>query len=204
MINKDGVVKILDMGLARSFVNEQDNLTGTIGEEDGVFGTLDYVSPEQAIGQPVDERADLYSLGATLFYLIAGHPPYKGSRTQILLQHQMANPPRLSKTLKVPVPDALNDVIAKMMAKKKSDRYQTAEREVIDALSPWLPAQAHPPATFNRPRSAPRICGGRGQLRPCESVPVPVRGVTARDAKPKPQTSRSGMGSVVPHSSRFS
>ncbi|HEV3436411.1 MAG TPA: serine/threonine-protein kinase [Gemmata sp.] len=145
MINKDGVIKILDMGLARSFQNEQDNLTGTIGEEDGVYGTLDYVSPEQAIGQPVDERADLYSLGATLFYLIAGHSPYKGSRAQILLQHQMTAPPRLSKTLKVPVPDALNDVIAKMMAKKKSDRYQSAE-EVIDALSPWLPAS---PSTGN-------------------------------------------------------
>ena len=145
MINKDGVVKILDMGLTRSFVNESDNLTGKIGEGDGALGTLDFVSPEQALGHPVDERADLYSLGATLFYLITGHPPYKGTRPQILLQHQMTAPPKLSKTLKVPVPEALNDVIAKMMAKKKSDRYQSAE-EVVDALSPWLPAS---PSTGN-------------------------------------------------------
>jgi serine/threonine protein kinase len=145
MVSKDGVVKILDMGLARSFVSESDNLTGTIGEGEGSLGTLDYVSPEQALGHPVDELADIYSLGATLYYLIAGHPPYKGTRAQILLKHQMSAPPRLSKSLKVPVPDALNDVIAKMMAKKKSDRYQSAE-EVIDALSPWLPAS---PSTGN-------------------------------------------------------
>jgi serine/threonine protein kinase len=145
MINKDGLVKILDMGLARSFHNERDNLTGTIGEGEGALGTLDFVSPEQALGQPVDERADIYSLGATLYYLIAGHPPFRGTRAQILLQHQMSAPPRLSKVLKVPVPEALNDVIAKMMEKKKSERYQTAA-DVIDALSPWLPAS---PSTGN-------------------------------------------------------
>ncbi len=145
MITKDGMVKILDMGLARSFVNERDNLTGRLGEEDGGLGTLDYVSPEQALGEPVDERADLYSLGATLFYLIAGHPPYKGSRAQILMQHQAAAPPKLTKSLKVSAPETLNDIIAKMMAKKKADRYQSAE-EVIEALSPWLPAS---PSTGN-------------------------------------------------------
>ena len=139
MITKEGTVKLLDLGLARSFLKESDNLTGALGEEGEAHGTIDFVAPEQALGQPVDERADLYSLGATLYYLITGHPPYKGSRAQILMQHQMAAPPRLSKTLKVTVPPTLNDVIAKMMAKKKTDRYQSAD-EVVDALSPWLPA----------------------------------------------------------------
>jgi len=139
MITKEGVVKLLDLGLARSFLKESDNLTGALGEEGEAHGTIDFVAPEQALGQAVDERADLYSLGATLYYLITGHPPYKGSRAQILMQHQMAAPPRLSKSLKVTVPPTLNDVIAKMMAKKKGDRYQSAD-EVVDALSPWLPA----------------------------------------------------------------
>ncbi|WP_171471268.1 WD40 repeat domain-containing serine/threonine protein kinase [Frigoriglobus tundricola] len=139
MMTKDGGIKILDMGLARSFVNESDNLTGALGEEGEALGTIDFVAPEQAMAQAVDERADLYSLGATLYCLLAGHPPYKGSRAQVLMQHQMAPPPQLSRTLKVNVPQTLNDVIAKMMAKKKGDRYQSAD-EVIDALSPWLPA----------------------------------------------------------------
>jgi serine/threonine protein kinase len=139
MITKDGVVKILDMGLARSFTDDNDNLTATLGEDGSPLGTIDYVAPEQALGQAVDERCDLYSLGATLFHLLTGQPPYKGSRTQVLMQHQVAEPPQLSKTLKINVPQTLNGVIAKMMAKKKGDRFQTAE-EVIDALSPWLPA----------------------------------------------------------------
>lgn len=139
MITKDGVVKILDMGLARSVFDERDNLTGALDDADAPLGTIDFVSPEQALGQPVDERGDIYSLGATLYSLITGQSPYKGTRPQILMQHQMAEPPRLSKALRVSVPPSLNDVIAKMMAKKKTDRYQSAE-EAIDALAPWLPA----------------------------------------------------------------
>ena len=139
IVNKDGTVKILDMGLARSFLDAADNLTGSLGNEGEAIGTADFISPEQALGQPVDERCDIYSLGVTLFALITGHPPFKGTTAQVLMQHQMAEMPRLSKKLKVSVPPALNDVIAKMMAKKKADRYQSAA-DVIDALSPWLPA----------------------------------------------------------------
>jgi serine/threonine protein kinase len=139
ILAKDGTVKILDMGLARSFQDESDNLTGTLGNEPETFGTADYISPEQALGQKVDERSDIYSLGATLFALITGHPPFKGTTAQILMQHQMAELPRLSKKLKVAVPAALYDVIAQMMAKKNNERYASAS-DVIDALSPWLPA----------------------------------------------------------------
>jgi serine/threonine protein kinase len=134
-----GAVKILDMGLARSFANEKDNLTGTLGEEGEIAGTVDFVSPEQSVGGMVDERGDIYSLGATLFALISGHPPFAGSTTQKLMQHQMAEEPAKLKKLRSRIPAALCDVIVKMMAKKPNDRYQSAE-DVIDALAPWLPA----------------------------------------------------------------
>ena len=139
MLTKEGLIKILDMGLARSFTDEADNLTGLLGGEGDIAGTADFISPEQAMGGLVDERSDIYSLGATLFALMAGHPPFSGSTTQKLMQHQMAEPTKLKK-LRGRVPEPLCDVIAKMMAKKPRDRYQTAE-EVIDALSPWLPAR---------------------------------------------------------------
>lgn len=137
ILAKDGTVKLLDLGLARSLDNPQDRLTTLFNAP--ITGTADYSSPEQATGGDVDPRSDIYSLGATLFYLITGRPPFKGSQTQILMQHQMADPPQVSKALRVAVPPSLNDVIAKMMAKKKAERYQSAE-EVIDALAPWLPA----------------------------------------------------------------
>ncbi len=138
ILSRDGNIKILDMGLTRSLNEEADNLTGTLGDTSDVAGTADYISPEQALQQPTDGRSDLYSLGATLFALVTGHPPFRGSTAQKLMQHQLAEPPKLTK-LKGVVPPALSEVVAKMLAKKVSERYQSAG-EVIDALSPWLPA----------------------------------------------------------------
>src|SRR5579883_2109028 len=145
ILAKDGAVKILDMGLARSFQKENDKLTEAL-DKGAVLGTADFISPEQAIGDPQDERSDIYSLGATLYSLITGLPPFKGHTTQVLLQHQMAEPPRLSKRLKSAVPPGLDDAIRKMMAKKKNDRFQSME-EVIEALTPFVsgaPAGAAP------------------------------------------------------------
>ena len=143
ILSRSGDIKILDMGLTRSLHEDADNLTGTLGDSSDVAGTADYISPEQALQQPTDGRGDIYSLGATLFALVTGHPPFRGSTAQKLMQHQLAEPPKLTK-LKGVVPPALSEVVAKMLAKKVSERYQSAG-EVIDALSPWLPA----PSTGN-------------------------------------------------------
>ena len=167
ILAKDGVIKLLDLGLARSLANEADALTGRLGDGE-VAGTADYIAPEQALGQPSDARADIYSLGATLYALVAGHPPFTGSTTQKLMQHQLKEPPSLTKKLAGRVPPALAEVVVKMMAKRPADRYQTPE-DVIDALGPWLPA----PTTGNvvgdpltpastktiRPRRRPRPSG---------------------------------------------
>jgi eukaryotic-like serine/threonine-protein kinase len=88
--SRDGTVKILDMGLARSFQEEADNLTASLGAESDATGTVDYVSPEQALNKAVDQRGDIYSLGATLFALAAGFPPFRGTTLQKLAQHQAA------------------------------------------------------------------------------------------------------------------
>src|SRR5262249_34852162 len=132
MLSKDGVIKILDLGLARSF-EPRDQLTEQLDSQ-AIVGTADFVSPEQALGEGQDHRGDIYSLGWTIYALISGKPPFKGHTTQLLMQHQMAPPPRLSKRLKSATPAGLDAVIAKMMAKKPADRYQTAE-EVIEALT---------------------------------------------------------------------
>jgi serine/threonine protein kinase len=132
-----GGIKILDMGLARSFTDSKDALTATLAEGD-IAGTVDYLSPEQAMNQPLDERSDIYSLGATFYSLVTGHPPFKGTTAQKLMQHQLKEPPSVSLKLSGRVPQALSDVISKMMAKRQSERFQSAA-DVIDALGPWLP-----------------------------------------------------------------
>ncbi len=135
MLTKEGVVKVLDLGLARSIVNPKDELTGKL-DEAHITGTVDFIAPEQAMNLLVDARSDIYSLGATFFALVAGKPPYGGSTAQKLTQHQMAPPPNMEK-IRSDVPPEVNAVIARMMAKKPSERYQTAA-EVIDALAPWV------------------------------------------------------------------
>jgi serine/threonine protein kinase len=150
ILTKDGTIKILDLGLARSVVNPNDKLTNQMGE-DHITGTVDFISPEQAMNVHIDARSDIYSLGATFFALLAGQPPYSGSTAQKLTQHQLAPPPSLSK-IRTDVPPELNAVVARMMAKKTSERYQTAA-DVIDALAPWVthptPANQSPAPSAN-------------------------------------------------------
>jgi serine/threonine-protein kinase len=129
-----GAVKILDMGLARSG-SDRDKLTELL-DDGAVVGTADFISPEQAINSPkVDGRADLYSLGATLFTLIAGRTPFEGNTAQKLMQHQMKSAPQLIDVAPT-VPAELSAVVGRMMAKQPADRFPTAA-EVIAALAPW-------------------------------------------------------------------
>jgi eukaryotic-like serine/threonine-protein kinase len=132
-----GVVKILDMGLARFFNDSKDNLTQRL-DAGAVVGTIDYLAPEQAMeSSNVDARADIYSLGATLYSLLTGQPPFGGTTTQKLLHHQVKDPVPLP-TIRKEVTLELAAVISNMMAKNPDVRYQTPSA-VIAALAPWSP-----------------------------------------------------------------
>jgi serine/threonine protein kinase len=135
ILGKDGTVKILDMGLARSFA-PTDQLTEQL-DSGAILGTSDYIAPEQALGGEIDIRADIYSLGATFFALVTGKPPFAGTTPQKLMQHQMRTAPLLTE-LDPTFPEGLAQVVAKMLAKKPAQRYQTPA-DVIAALAPWLP-----------------------------------------------------------------
>jgi serine/threonine-protein kinase len=136
LVDGEGVVKVLDMGLARFFENEEDRLTHRM-DPGGVMGTADYVSPEQLIDSThADHRADIYSLGATLYHLVTGQPPFSGTTTAKLVAHQLQRVPP-AHAVNRGVPAGLSAVIARMMAKDPDDRYQTAA-EVVAALVPFV------------------------------------------------------------------
>lgn len=142
-----GVVKVLDMGLARSG-SEQDKLTEQL-DQGAVVGTADFISPEQAFNSPnTDGRADIYSLGATLYTLLAGKPPFDGNTTQKLMQHQLKDAPPLA-VARPGVPAGLVEVVSRMLAKKPADRYQCGA-EVVAALAPWTGNSAHVAAGLSR------------------------------------------------------
>jgi len=132
LLDKKGVVKILDMGLAR-IENGDDGLTAT----EQVMGTVDYMSPEQASNtKTADARADIYSLGCTLWFLLTGKKTYDGdSMIMRLMAHRDAPLPSLVKT-RDDAPWALEQALHKMIAKRADDRYQTMD-ELVAALEPF-------------------------------------------------------------------
>jgi len=137
LVDNKGVVRLLDLGLAR-FFRDTETESLTIKHDEKVLGTADYLAPEQAVdSHAVDERADIYSLGCTLYFSLMGHPPFTdGTLVQRLLAHQTKSPPPIRKQ-RPDVPESLVAIVEKMMQKRKDDRYQSAA-EVAAALSKWL------------------------------------------------------------------
>ncbi len=132
-ISRQGVLKVTDFGLAKSFAIDQ-RLTG----KGLVVGTADYIAPEQARGDDLDERADVYGLGCTLFHLLTGHPPYRapeGTAARQFVEVMRAH-------VNAPIPDPRQDapdadpelvqIIGRMMSKNRD------ERPTFDQVAPLL------------------------------------------------------------------
>jgi len=136
LLDKQGTVRILDMGVAR--LTGRDERSLTLEHNENVLGTTDYLAPEQAVdSHSVDHRADIYSLGCSLYFLLAGHPPFhEGTLAERLLKHQTDTPPDLR--LKRPdIPEDLCAICSKLMEKKPANRYPTSGK-VAEALYAWL------------------------------------------------------------------
>lgn len=135
LVDKNHVVKLLDMGLAR-LIDDEASLT--LDNNENVLGTADYLAPEQALNShKADERADIYSLGCTLYFLLTGHPPFpEGSISERLLKHQVEPAPSILND-RPDAPPTLVHICERMMAKKAEDRHQTAG-DVAERLGEWL------------------------------------------------------------------
>jgi serine/threonine protein kinase len=133
---KKAIVKILDFGLAK--VTSEQRIDGTLTQQGQMLGTPDYIAPEQTLdAQKADIRADIYSLGCTLYHLLTGKPPFQGnSLYEVLQAHHSVNAKPLN-LVRPDVPVELASVVAKMMAKEPTRRYQ-APAEVVQALKPFL------------------------------------------------------------------
>ncbi|MFL6161845.1 MAG: Stk1 family PASTA domain-containing Ser/Thr kinase [Jatrophihabitantaceae bacterium] len=122
MITDTGTVKVMDFGIARALADNAATVTAT----QAVIGTAQYLSPEQARGEAVDARSDVYSTGCLLYELVTGHPPFTGdSPVAVAYQHVRENP-QIPSSANSAVPPALDSIVMKALAKNPLNRYQTA------------------------------------------------------------------------------
>jgi eukaryotic-like serine/threonine-protein kinase len=136
LVDLSGTVKILDLGLARFFTDDKDDLS--VKFDDAVLGTADYLAPEAAVNcRNADIRSDIYGLGCTLYFCLTGRPPFPdGTVAQKLLCHQTKQPQPIH-SLRPDLPKELVAVIGKMMAKEPRNRFQTPA-ELADVLGRLL------------------------------------------------------------------
>lgn len=156
LLDRTGTVKLLDMGLARFF--HEDSTAFVKEYEVGyIIGTGDYIAPEQIVDSRVDIRADIYSLGGTMYYLLTGKSPFQeGTSAQKIIWHQVRHPKSL-RALRPDVPEALVQVFEKIVAKEPGRRFQTP-LELVQALEPFTQNPIAPPTAEELPGSVLNSC----------------------------------------------
>jgi serine/threonine-protein kinase len=127
MITPDGRLKILDFGLALAMPDPRLTMTGAI------VGSMHYIAPEQISGEPYDARSDLYAVGVTLYEMVTGKLPFDGSSYAQVIAAQLQHEPVPPHQLNPAIPESLSAVVLKALAKKRSERWQTAH-EFLTAL----------------------------------------------------------------------
>jgi serine/threonine-protein kinase len=145
LVKKEGIVKVLDFGLAL-LEKDEDEFTLAMISGQGCVGTADYIAPEQTIDSfVVDPRADIYSLGCTLYCCLTGSVPFPGESVAKKLRAHRTKTPRPIHELKPEVPSAVEEIVLKMMVRKPGERFATA-LDVARALEPHARRE---PAAFD-------------------------------------------------------
>jgi serine/threonine protein kinase len=153
------VVKILDLGMARLLqpLDTEESVSSTLTEAGAVIGTLDYIAPEQARDpRTADIRADLYSLGCTLHFLLTGQVLYPGGTWLDKLDKHRNEPPPRVPTLRPGVPIEVSNIMQRLLAKKPEERYQSPA-ELATALERWCDPQALVAAASETPVSGETV-----------------------------------------------
>ncbi len=159
-LSEDGLAKLGDFGLARVIGKGDDGFASL------TVGTALYMSPEQALGRTVDARSDLYSLGATLYELLTGRPPFEGDTVaEVIARHLNANPESPSRR-NPQIPPSLDALILKLLAKSADNRFESAEsvrRALRDLPTPGSASATAPPPESDAAAPSQTMFVGRDQ-----------------------------------------
>jgi len=191
-------VKVLDFGLVKALEQDEEEQLTSTGQ---VLGTPQYMPPEQAGGEGVDHRSDLYSMGGVFYYCLTGTSPYGANSVRKALTAALTQPPPTvaAKRQGAPVPKALEDFFQKALAREKEDRYQGAQ-EFIDAMMDAVAdlsaeeLDAVPTGSFVEPAAGSKP-GQRSVSRPGRSSPSAV-------ARSKPASGAMARGGSQPSAAR--
>lgn len=163
MINTNGDAKVMDFGIARAMSDAATSVTAT----SAVMGTAQYLSPEQARGELVDARSDIYSSGCVLYELLTGVTPFNGDSPVAIAYQHVNEPPKPPSTLDNSIPSSLDSITLGALAKSPSNRYQTAAEMRSDversiAGMPIMSRNIHPTEAIptNEPTAAIPIVDG--------------------------------------------
>ncbi|HEY4990476.1 MAG TPA: Stk1 family PASTA domain-containing Ser/Thr kinase [Nakamurella sp.] len=187
MLNRAGAVKVMDFGIARAVADGQATMTAT----SAVIGTAQYLSPEQARGEAVDARSDVYATGCVLYELLCGAPPFTGDSPVAIAYQHVREAPRPPSETKPGLPKEMDAIVLKALNKNPLNRYQTAAEmrsDLVRALSGQA-VQATPLMSDDERtelmRAAPARVGGAAPL-----LAPPGRAVPDEDWEPA-ETDRS-------------
>ena len=132
MVTNDGIVKITDFGLARSIASGEDTMSNSL-----IVGTPLYMAPEQCVGSNIDARTDIYSLGASFYFLLTGHPPFRGDNSFEILEKQITEMPIPPDQVVPEITPSISETVMRMLAKAPRDRFQSCG-ELSQTLSSIL------------------------------------------------------------------
>jgi len=130
MLTQNGQVKVMDFGIARALASGATTMTQT----SAVIGTAQYLSPEQARGESVDARSDVYAAGCVVFELLCGHPPFVGDSPVSVAYQHVREDPRRPSDINRDVTPAVDAIVLKALAKNPLNRYQSAGEMRADLL----------------------------------------------------------------------
>jgi serine/threonine-protein kinase len=191
MLTPEGVVKLMDFGIARSSGDTGLTMAGT------TIGSLYYMSPEQVKGETTDARSDLYSLGVSLYEMVTGQRPFRADSDYSIMAAHVQELPRPPVELRSDLPAALNEIILTAIAKEPGRRFQSADafRNALSSLQGPLPAafavdQSLSPIAPSNPVAA-------GATAILQDAVAPISGADASAAPFKPPAQSEAVPSVL-------
>src|SRR5690348_7421534 len=176
MLTSQGVVKLMDFGIARP--NDEAGMTST----GATLGSMNYMSPEQVRCEPVDQRSDLYSMGVSLYEMVTGKLPFRGHSNYSVMSAHLQETPKPPIAVRPDLPKGLSDIILMAMAKDPRERFQTAEAfgAALRSVFPVAARVASPmPAPVRVPQVTPAVSAAR---IPAQAAP-PMAVVAAAESQ---------------------